>query len=355
MTNTLKVNGKTRREFLANKLVQLLYISGVSGDEDKVAKYLTREMESLNPDDFYVDSYGNLHTKFIMGDGNGATIHLNSHMDTVAKCEADKRITISESGVYRAINSDGQYGVLGADDRAGIATILTILNFKDLLDFNGTIKVSFYREEEIGCVGSSNSDLGFLKDVDFSITFDRHGSSDIVIGGMGQPFACDEVGVWLDDLSRKQGFEFTPCEGGISDACTVSETGVNAINLSVGYYNEHTTNEYLVFDELHTSMRFGFEIISDLNNVVHGFTSVPKENKWVKSWDYSYGGYSQTNTFPSDDSLFAPIAYIEGRYGVITDGNHDMVMSYEEVDELIYQLRQVRDELAVACMSDYRM
>lgn len=362
------VKGKTQKEFLENKLIQLLYLFGTSGKEERVQKYLIRELSELNTDYVKMDDYGNIHTQMTVGDGTGAVLHLNSHMDTVSGVVEDKTI-VNDNGVYSAHLHNGESTVLGADDRAGIATILTIMNF--LPDFNGKLKVSFYKEEEIGCVGSSNSDKTFLSDVDLSITFDRRGSKDIVVGTMGQPFACNEVGNWLEILSKTNGFEYKAVEGGISDAMTVSEEGVNAVNLSVGYYNEHTKNEFLVFSELYTTLEFAKVVMEDLNRVYYTFTPVPKENQWIEAWSYKSGygygygsdyGYSNSgfveyNGIIQNQALFAPIAYIEDdSIAIISDGAYEMDMTLEEVDDLIHQLKAVRDTIeANSMLRDYNM
>lgn len=318
----------------------------MSGDEEKVRMYILGEL-SKTPNVTYIetDDYGNLHATMVSGDGSGATIHLNSHMDTVRNCQADKRIVVND-GVYQAVLPDGSAGVLGADDRAGIATILTIINY--MPKFDGVVKVSFYREEEIGCVGSSKSDLDFLNDVDLSVTFDRKGSSDIVVGTWGQAFACNEVGFWLEDVASNYGFDFSCVEGGISDAMTISENHINAINLSVGYYNEHTANEFLIFKELYTSMEFAKSFISEINNVYQTFTEVPSTNHWIQNYSKSssYHSYNDPNYeygFGNDygQTLESPFAYLNGSetMTVVSDGNYEMLMTPSEVDDLIKQLQ----------------
>lgn len=346
-TNTM-VKGKTEKQFLENKLIQLLHIYGVSGEEERVQKYLIRELNELENDYVKVDGYGNIHAQFTLGTGEGTVLHFNSHMDTVSGVKENKRI-INDNGVFSAVLPTGERGVLGADDRAGIATILTLLNF--MPNFDGVIKVSFYREEEIGCVGSTNSDKTFLDNVDLAITFDRRGSSDIVVGCMGQPFASEEVGTWLETLSDDKNYKYKAVEGGISDALTVSEYGINAINISVGYYNEHTINEFLIFSELFTTFEFTKEIIKEINSVSSTFSEVPSETKWIASWGNSYSDYRYTDdnygkSYNGGGSLFAPTAYIEdGKYAILTDGNYEMDMNIDEVTDLIKQLQEVRDEL----------
>lgn len=344
MTNLVK--GKTQKQFLENKLTQLLYIYGISGQEERVQKYLLRELSELNSEFVKQDKYGNIHAMFKVGTGVGATLHLNSHMDTVRDVKEDKYIR-NDNGVFTAVLPDGTRGILGADDRAGIAIILTILNFPP--KFDGMIKVSFYREEEIGCVGSSNSDLGFLEDVDFSMTFDRHGSSDIVAGTWGRPFCCNEVGNWLEGLAKKENYKFKMVEGGLSDAYTVSENGINAINLSVGYYNEHTAREYLVFKELYTSLEFAKLAISDLNRVYDDFSGVPFESKWIKEGSYNNFGCDYesdcADKVVSDEGFYAPVAYLCEDYGIVTDGAYEMTMTYDEVCDLLKQLNGVKEAM----------
>lgn len=349
-TDIRTYKGKTQKQFLEAQLHNLLNIQGVSGKEIRVSNYLLKELSNLKYNFLRLDEYGNIHMEVNVGNGEGAIVHLNSHMDTVSGVREDKVIN-NDSGVYTAMLPDGTRGILGADDRAGIATILTILFFPPT--FNGKFRVSFYKEEEIGCVGSTNSDKSVLKDVDLAITFDRRGNSDIVVGCWGQAFASNAVADWLESVSNENGFGFSATEGGISDACTVSEQGVNSVNLSVGYYNEHTTSEYLVFSELYNTLEFAKCAISEINTAKDTFGSVPSTNDWSSAGSYSSGTYyNQYN----DSPLYSPLGFYDEDCGkvIITDGLSEMSLDSDELEYLIADLKRAKVQMDSATLAkDY--
>lgn len=332
---------KHQKRQLNRTLMETLNIYSPSKKENPMIEYVIAKLSTLNPTLLMQDSYGNVHASFKKGNGD-TVVHLNAHLDTVKNTIEDKRI-INHGGIIRAFDNKAQQTVLGADDRAGVAAILTILD--SISGFDGTIKVSFYKEEEIGCVGSTNSDLDFVKDVDLSITMDRHGSSDIVVGTWGAPFCCNEVGDWLEALSKQNGMDYTPVKGGISDALTLSGKGINSINLSVGYYNEHTSKEELVVSELRRSFLFAMMIIRDLHSVKQCFQIVPKESKWIEAeyWNNNSKSYGGTYTYQRT----SPIAYYSEQLdAVVVDDGVEYVdlFSVKEIDDLIKSLQRAKEQ-----------
>ena len=148
---------------MKSRLIRLLNIYGVSSEEKQVRKYIRKELKPF-VDYMKTDDYGNLIAVKEFGDvENGPVIMLNAHMDTV-KGVSKKKVVKEENGVFRAYDK-GLKSVLGADDRAGIAIVLSIVENVQS-SFNGTIKIAFTREEEIGCVGASQMDDEFYKDLD---------------------------------------------------------------------------------------------------------------------------------------------------------------------------------------------
>lgn len=355
------MNDMNKLKFRLNKL---LNIYGVSGDEYRVRKYIKKEIKD-SVDTCEIDAYGNLLATKQFGNGEGAVVLLNSHMDTVKKTERDK-IVVEADGVFVAYYA-GKRAVLGADDRAGIAIILSMLDNMPK-EFNGTLKLAFLREEEIGCVGSSNVDVRFYDDVDLAITFDRKGNKDIVVGTWGTPFCSTATGNFLHDVAKKAGFDYSPTEGGVSDALTFSSNGINSINLSVGYENEHTDNEFLIYKDFVIAYEYGLEIMKSVNRGVKMFGEVPAySNAWIEAYvpsykskskgsesayryEYDKYGYSSTDTWDYADYYDGyfqsqPFVYSVDRQVIISDGVHEIGTDIDDIDSLISQLESTRDLL----------
>ena len=75
---------------------------------------------------------------------------------------------------------------LGADDKNGIWIALKCLEQFPVL------KIAFFKEEEIGCGGSSVADMSFFKDCRYCIQADRKGSSDLITS-IGVTDLCSQV------------------------------------------------------------------------------------------------------------------------------------------------------------------
>lgn len=272
---------------LRNQFIELLNIHGTSGNEKPVRDYLKPILTELM-DSVKVDNYGNLLADKKCGDGNGATVLLSAHMDTVKGVLADRELIETEDGIIMS-----NKGALGADDRGGIAIILTVLRNLNKLNFNGHIKVSFSREEEIGCIGASKIDPNwYANDTDLAIVVDRKGNRDIVVG-CGMAFCSDSVGYFMENVSKMADMDWRAVEGGISDAMVFAEHGINSINISAGYMNEHTANEYASLKDMRDTVKLILQTIAIINQFYKTFELVPNENKWVKSWYYkdSYNYY----------------------------------------------------------------
>lgn len=331
---------------LKKQFVKLLNIHGVSGNEKPVRDYLKPILTSLM-DTVTVDNHGNLLADKKCGNGNGATIMLSAHMDTVKGVLSDREVIETEDGLFMSSK-----GALGADDRAGIAIILTVLRNLKNLNFDGHVKVAFSREEEIGCIGSTKIDKDWYKDVDLAIVVDRRGNRDIVVG-CGMAFCSDSVGYFMEDVAKMADMEWNCVEGGISDAVTFAENGVNSINLSAGYYNEHTNTEYASLSEMRDTVKLILQTIAVINQFYKTFDKVPSENTWAKAWRSKYGnyGYYYEDDFAYDyidDDIWAEemnddngdvYVYELGSDVIISQGENEIILPKNAFKNLISQIK----------------
>ena len=330
---------------MRKQLMELLDIHAVSGNEAPVRDYLKPVLSKL-VDSLKVDDYGNLLGDLKCGDGKGATVLLSAHMDTVKGVLADKKI-VENNGVIMA-----DKGALGADDRAGIAIILTVLRNLKKLNFNGHIKVAFSREEEIGCVGAGKIDPKWYEGTDLAIVVDRRGNRDIV-AGCGMAFCSNEVGFFMEDASKMIDMDWKCVEGGISDAMVFAENGINSINLSAGYMNEHTEREFVVLNDMKDTARLILQTIAIINQFSHTFGEVGYENRWAKSWYgkgnnkyYGGGGYYEDRF---EDDIWAEeydqngdvYVYEMGRDVVIQQGDNEILLSRDSLKSLVEQLKNI--------------
>lgn len=223
------------------ELEEMLSIPGASGKEQQIRE---KVKEKLTPyvDFITVDRYGNLLAEKTYRTGRGPTIVLNAHLDTVSEIVKGRSIR-KENGIWSSSE-----GILGADDRAGVAVLLHVAKMVSHFPaFSGKIKFIFTVEEEAGLIGASKVDEYFLWGTDAAIVVDRRGTSDIVTSCLGMiPFCEDEYGKFIEQVAKEAGLTGWKCtQGGSSDTTIWASHGIQSVNLSVGYHHEHTKAECL--------------------------------------------------------------------------------------------------------------
>jgi len=165
---------------------------------------------------------------------------------------------------------------LGADDRAGVYAILQLADsYKP--------HILFTTEEETGGFGArkATEDLSFyLEDIKFVIELDRQGKNDAVF------YDCDNV----DFVDYIEKYGFIKSYGSFSDISILCPIwGIAGVNLSIGYYFQHSKQEYLnvnemeqtidkVKDILNTLPEYGFEYIPQIYEINDEETNEEEEN-----------------------------------------------------------------------------
>lgn len=331
---------------MKRQLIELLNIHGISGNEKPVREYLHPVLQNL-VDTVTVDDYGNLLGEKKCGSGIGATILLSAHMDTVKGVLIDKEL-VENDGIIMS-----NKGALGADDRAGIAIILSVLRNLGKAKFDGTLKISFSCDEEIGCVGADKIDPKWYEGTDLAIIVDRRGNRDIVVG-CGMAFCSDSIGFFMEDASKMIDMDWKCVEGGISDAVTFSGNGINSVNLSAGYMNEHTDREFVVIEDMRDTTRLILQSLAIVNQFCSTFEKIGHENHWVKSWkvkdEEKYGkAYYSYYKELFEDTVWAEehdqngdvFIYDVGNEIAIQQGDNEILLSRESLRNLVDQLTNV--------------
>jgi len=197
-----------------------------TGKEEMYSSY-------LNKYNFSKDFYGN-YFKII---GHSPNVMFNAHLDTY--CTTIKNVNIVEQENF--IMTDGST-ILGADDKAGVSIILYMIENK--------IPGIYYLfvEEEYGCIGSSkvaDKYSGNMTNIDCCISFDRMGYDSVITHQRGEKTCSDE---FADSLAKElnKGGDFNykkDRNGNMSDSLSFVDEIKECTNISVGYWNQHTTKE----------------------------------------------------------------------------------------------------------------
>ena len=215
-------------------------------------------------------------------------IALTAHLDTVFK-EPPHRIFYD-----RVKNVMWSPEGLGADDRAGVYSIIQIVKS----GLRPTI--IFTTDEEIGCKGAEK----LIKDMPaapthlkYIIELDRRGSDDCVF------YQCNNSE--FEDYVESFGFVMN--FGSFSDISEICPAWkVAGVNLSIGYYDEHSYSETLYIGQMFNTINKVKKMLTDVQNapcfeyktmnlsnlfmskwgkVLHHFN----EEDDIYGWDPSYG------------------------------------------------------------------
>ena len=254
------INHVTNSIFETRKqtLIELLRIPGKTGNEGAVREYVLDELEKINSLsnylDFGVDNKGNILGSTISlrtrrriprrsSEDSGKKMLLAAHLDVKGEFSSSDQLIERNNIVSR------EKGILGADDRAGVSIILNLI--KEVGDYREVppLKFIFTVGEEEGQYGAESIDPDFFEDVSFGISLDRRNCKDIVYKSNSKEYSNLEFAERVARVSSRIFSEenaFVPCQGGISDLRVWSEKDTRpCVNLSVGYFDEHTDEERL--------------------------------------------------------------------------------------------------------------
>lgn len=262
-----------------------------------------------------------------------------AHLDTVHPIYDDFNI-LEKDGVFYAYSRKKQVGT-GGDDKCGIYVALRALSEFD------NIKVAFFHDEELGCVGSSDAHMKWFDDVTMAMQADRRGSSDIIFEAAGNTLASDEFIAMIKPLYKKYGFH--PAFGSITDVQALKDNGlrVSCFNISAGYHEPHSSLETVVEAELMNTYNFMKLVLQKYGNKLHTHYEAPAKKRYGGYNDGAYVGRYDNEAFWADyDRRYLPKVVeettYEDPYGFIAD--KDTVTVFLIDGDVVYDLTSPGDE-----------
>lgn len=166
---------------------------------------------------------------------------------------------------------------IGGDDRCGVFMILKLL--KKYRPY-----VLFTEDEEKGCIGANKVvDQILPPKVKFIIELDRRGNNDCVF------YECDNEKFH----EYIESFGFKTAIGSFSDICVLSdEWDIASVNLSSGYYNEHSDKEIIRLDHMERTLNRVEKILEDEKSEYYDYQryiySYPQQTKHEHTGRYEY-------------------------------------------------------------------
>lgn len=275
------------------ELLKNLYsIHSMSGHENAMRKFIKNYVKENVPGATVVQENKNLYITKGEADTYPCVV---AHLDQVqTKHSRDFRVLELDGRLFGFSAENARQEGLGADDKNGIWVAIKCLERFD------AIKVALFHSEEVGTVGSGEAKMSFFNDCRFVLEADRRNGGDLITDIWGS--ICSKA--FLDDISdirKRYGYKET--SGMLTDVETLSDNGLglSCVNISCGYYNPHTDQEYTVVDELYNCLAFVCEIIDNCKEVYYhkraksyGTYGGSYYGNWWKNNGYGYGyGYGK--------------------------------------------------------------
>jgi len=229
--------------------------------------YLKSKLENLGYDTRF-------HEGFVYGKGE-IPVLLVAHMDTVHK-------EIPYQIIYKDDYMFSPQGI-GGDDRCGVWMILQII--EEL-----KCHVLFTEDEEIGCVGADMFTVSSYPELlkgklNYIIEFDRRNSNDCVF------YDCDNPD-FDNFIIKSSGNHFKTAWGSCSDISYIAPVlKVAAVNLSCGYYQEHTLEHYINVKEMNINIEKAKQIIKTPCEEPFKYISVYNYRNTYNNYGYGYYDY----------------------------------------------------------------
>jgi tripeptide aminopeptidase len=274
-----------------NFLASIMKVQSASYKTHRMAKFITKTLQKDGLG-YTKDKYGNIYVT--KGDAELYPTMV-CHIDTVHSINDNVRIVRTGDKMF-AIDSSNCHRIgIGGDDKVGIYITLCCLRKFD------NFKAVFFLDEEVGCVGSGQADFSFFDDSTLVLECDRRGYGDFVTNISGTKLSDDTL---IDDIQHiLDEFKFVTCNGGITDVGEIAEnTDVQVANMSCGYYEPHSDNEYIVISEVEKVKRMCMKILASTQLKKY---TMPKDSR-VTYYDYGYGdgwyGHNYYGTKPNDNN-----------------------------------------------------
>ena len=264
-----------------SNLLRTMYVQTASHDFERMNLFIISELSKIDGVTWSVDD-GNIYVTKGEADTYPCSV---AHTDTVHNIETNFNIFKLEDKLFSLCGESMRRVGIGGDDKVGVFVTLQIIKEAEIT------KAAFFRDEEVGCIGSGLADMEFFKDVEFVLQCDRKGYKDFVneIGGtrlFSTEFSAG-VSALLDKYGRKE------TSGGLTDVAQLVDNGleVSVANMSCGYYDPHSDTEYIVISEVNDTLDFCLDIYKAMSGVVWTV-----ENSYRNAWSgrgYGGGGYGR--------------------------------------------------------------
>jgi len=257
-------------------LKEVLSVPTKTYQEERMVAYIANWLVDNNIE-YYIDINNNIYATKKEGNVPSDFYYpcVISHTDTVHNIDT---INIREENLLnaqhqlksslKAYNNHGNPTGIGGDDKCGVFACLTLL--KEL----PYLKAAFFVSEETGCHGSKKADPEFFKNVGYAIQFDAPENWMITEQCYGN-ILFDRDSEFFEKIDKvlTEGMNNDDMRYMIHPYTDVyalrNKFDFSCINFSIGYYDYHSPNEYVVIEDVFNGSDMGRKMIGLLGYVKH--------------------------------------------------------------------------------------
>lgn len=267
---------------------------------------------------------------------NPISVLMVAHLDTVHK-EPVKEIHKQKlvDGNTHVFSPQG----IGGDDRCGVWAIMKLVQKGD------RPYILFCEDEEIGNVGARK--FKHKPPVKYMVELDRRGNKDAV-------FYSNDNREFIKWITEQTGFEEE--HGSCSDISTLMPaTGIAGVNLSCGYYNAHTKDEYIVLEELDNTIEVCHKLLAQKSEQwkyeekKYSFGNWYSKAQQKSLWDYQKPRRSK---FVSDDYV-SLVVEVDSDYAMDGYFGEQITVRGNTKPECWMRLFMDNPELSYSMITDY--
>ena len=248
-------------------LKEVLSVPTVTYNEDRMVQFIS-DWLTENKIEHYVDEYMNVYAIKQTGEVANDFVFpcVIAHTDTVHQIDTinvREEMKPNSNGELKlslkAYNDQGKPTGIGGDDKCGVFACLELL--KELPN----LKAAFFVSEETGCHGSKQADPSFFTNVGYAIQFDAPENWMITETCFGAKLfdresvffqKCDKI--LNENMNEKRQYMRHP----YTDVYALkTKFDFSCINFSIGYYDYHTKNEYVVVEDTFNGIEMGKKMI----------------------------------------------------------------------------------------------
>lgn len=207
-------------------LLEVLGQQATSTNDVAILEWIKDNLNALSQKmdiNYEEDSFGNIYVTKGTSELYPCVV---SHVDQVHDICKDYKLYVQDTTVFAFSNDTMSQVGTGGDNKCGIYICFEMLKTHD------NIKVVFFRQEEIGTVGSKQAEMSFFNNCAFVLQPDRRGSTDFITVAAGTDLSGTEFQEEIHPILSVFGYHFE--KGSVTDVMALKDRGLDvcACNMS---------------------------------------------------------------------------------------------------------------------------